>query len=289
MTFDTHENLCPLSVFIKLLDEKNNLEKYNSDDLLGDILSTGNQTLKTFGPLLLKNYNALIRCQDQKEPCCNYLNYWLDKEKELYLRSISDSAKKNEKETIDKKKKRMDLMIYCTNRDYFKEMCNTSKRTNSPYCTVLNEYSDKHYIKFKECGCLNGKIHGKDYTSDISDRCTLYDASVTFPVYHIQEESVLEIPSSRESITQCEEASNQVHILQGTGEDLRILVEDSPLDYSTHWKSVLFFGLTFFGFSFVFLFLYKVEKTSFEKQGYSIIILIIIFSKNFILSINIFS
>ncbi|SBT57071.1 PIR Superfamily Protein [Plasmodium ovale wallikeri] len=284
MSLDVYERLCPLSKFIKLLDDKNDLERYEGDDLLQEILKDENETLKTVGPILLKIYSTLFRWNEIKDQSCIYLNYWLDKKKELYLKSIPDienshwqlieglwnslqygntyntkCQRKYAKETIDKREKRINLMVYCKNRDHFKSKCDITRgKGHQYYCTNLPKYIEKHYNIFKtESDCLNIKDKVDDYSSYISKDCNLYDIHETFPQYDSFSGNILVNTNPRDSI--CKYVDNVA-----TKESLEITDEEVPeasgeelISAPEPWASLPYVGLTFVGLFLSFLFMYR--------------------------------
>ncbi|SBS82032.1 PIR Superfamily Protein [Plasmodium ovale curtisi] len=280
MTSDNCERICPLSKFIKRLYEKNNLEHYYSDYPLQDIEKSGNETLKTFALMLFKNYGTLFLCTNSKEQCCSYLNYWMDEQKENYISSASDGdisqlkviedlwsylnrskeynihcERKKDEEKIDDKKKRIYLITYCENRNYLKMMCEKTINRNT-YCSLLPKYINNYYNKFKDRGCLKGRIEGKDYTSHISGDCTLYDVSKTFPYYIVESEKLVQKVGMRDIITECHITDSSEGFMQdlpGEAPEL-VTTQTSPNEI---WKIVLYPGITLLGFFFSFLFLYK--------------------------------
>ncbi|SBT74448.1 PIR protein [Plasmodium ovale] len=280
MTSDNCEGICPLSKFINGLYENINLERYYSDYSLHDIEKSGNETLKTFAFILFKNYDTLYRYTNEKEQCCNYLNYWMDEQKENYISSASDGdisqwkliedlwsylnrsteysihcERKKDEEKIDDKKKRIDFMTYCENRNYLKMMCEKTINRNT-YCSLLPKYINNHYNKFKDRGCLKGRIEGKDYTSHISSECTLYDVSETFPYYIIESEKLLQKGDMRDTITECQIAdSSEAFVQDLPGEAPELVATQTPPNEI--WKFVLYPGITLFGFFFSFFFLHK--------------------------------
>ncbi|SBT01988.1 PIR Superfamily Protein [Plasmodium ovale curtisi] len=284
MSLEVYENFCPLLKFIKLLDDKNNLEPYEGDVSLQEILKDENETPKAVGPLLIKNYSTLFRWNQIKDQSCIYLNYWLDKKKELYLKSISDvenshwhlieglwnslqdgnayntkCQRKYENETIYKREKRMNLMVYCNNRDYFKSRCDiTRDNANQYYCTNLPKYIDKHYKIFKtDNDCLNIKNKVNDYSSYISEDCNLYDIHETFPQYDSYSGNILVNTNTRDSI--CKYVDNVVpkDSFERTDEEVLEASSIKSTQASAPWVSLPYVGLTLIGLFFLFLFIYR--------------------------------
>ncbi|SBT58070.1 PIR Superfamily Protein [Plasmodium ovale wallikeri] len=282
MTLDAYEKLCPLKSFINNFDDKERMTRYNDDDLLSGIRNS--EKLKTVGLILIKNYYSLDMCREFKDQCCTYLNYRIDKEKDLYLKSKSDNAssqwhlieelwkslqlfrkggtycsRENGNESIDKMEKRMNLMVYCKIRDYFKRQCGVTKQSAYQYyCTNLPKYVDKYYEIFKtDNKCLNTENKEKDYSSYFSEDCNLYDIEKTFPQYDSSSGSLLEGPNTRESI--CKYVNNAV--IQVSSEETVAEGPEASSEESTSpqapLESLPYVGLTIVGFFSLFLFLYR--------------------------------
>lgn len=257
--------------------------RHNDDVLLNDVRNS--EKLKTVGLILLKNYYFLHRCREYKDQCCYYLNYWLDEQKELYLKSkydlensqwqlieglwrtlelregdITHCQRKHEDEEVDKKKKRMNLIVYCNIRDYFKSKCDVTKQsTNQYYCKNLPIYIDKHYRNFKtDNKCLNIEYERDDYASYISENCNLYDMHKTFPQYDSSSGNLLESPNPRESI--CKYVNNAVTQDSSEGTLAEVPEESSEESISSQasLESLPYAGLTIVGFFSLFLFIYRV-------------------------------
>ncbi|SBT55132.1 PIR Superfamily Protein [Plasmodium ovale wallikeri] len=282
MTLDTYENFCPLKSFINNFDNKESMVRHNNDVLLNEVRNS--EKLKTVGLILIKNYYSLDRCREFKDKCCTYLNYRIDKEKDLYLKSKSDDANSqwqlieelwkslqlvrkgdsycsriNENESIDKMEKRMNLMVYCKIRDYFKNRCDITKQSSiQQYCKNLPIYINKHYNNFKtDNKCLNIENREKDYSSYFSEDCNLYDIEKTFPQYDSSSGSLLEGPNPRESI--CKYVNNAV--IQVPSEETVAEGPEASSEESTSpqapLESLPYVSLTLVGFFSLFLFLYR--------------------------------
>ncbi|SBS91246.1 PIR Superfamily Protein [Plasmodium ovale curtisi] len=283
MTLDAYEKLCPLKSFINNFYDEESMKRYNGDDLLSEISNSDNLKLKTVGLILLKNYYSLYAWWEFKDQCCTYLNYSIDKEKDLYLKSKSDNAnsqwqlieelwkslqlhdddiycsRKSENETIDKIEKRINLMVYCKIRDYFKSKCNVTKQsTYQHYCKNLPIYIDKHYENFKtDNKCLNIENKRDDYASYISENCNLYDMHKTFPQYDSSSGNLLESPNPRESI--CKYVNNAVaqDFSEGTLAEVPEESSEESISSQAPLESLPYAGLTIVGFFSLFLFIYR--------------------------------
>ncbi|SBT73434.1 Plasmodium vivax Vir protein, putative [Plasmodium ovale] len=284
MTLDKYEKLCPITRFVNNLDEKTNIIRYKDDVLLQEIKKSGNQTLIILGTMLIKNYNKLIICQNQKEQCCIYLNYWLDKQKDAYLKSNSDvedlqlqliedlwdtfklknenntyCQRNNENETIDKKEKRMNLMVYCKNRDHFKSKCDiTRNNLHQHYCTNLPKYIEKHYKNFKaNNNCLNIKNKVDDYSSYISKDCNLYDIHETFPQYDSFSGNILVNTNPRDSICKYVDNVAPKDSLEIIDKEVPEASSEELISAQAPWESLPYVGLAFVGLFLSFLYMYR--------------------------------
>ncbi|SBT01995.1 PIR Superfamily Protein [Plasmodium ovale curtisi] len=283
MTLDAYEKLCPLKRFINNFDDKGSMIRYKDVDLLSKINNSDNEKLKTVGLKLLKNYYSLDVCRAFKDQCCTYLNYSIDKEKDLYLKSKSDNensqwhlieelwkslqlhddgiycSRKSENETIDKIEKRMNLIVYCKIRDYFKSQCDVTKQsTYQHYCKNLPIYIDKHYENFKtDNKCLNIENKRDDYTSYISKDCNLYDIEEAFPQYDSSSGNLLENPNPRESI--CKYVNNAItqDSSEGTVEEVPEALLEESISSQAPLESLPYASLTIVGFFSLFLFIYR--------------------------------
>ncbi|SBS92187.1 PIR Superfamily Protein [Plasmodium ovale curtisi] len=284
MTLEKYEKLCPLRRFIDNIDDKQKMTQYNDSVLLQEIKQSENQTLKVVGPMLIKNYDSLYACREFKDECCTYLNYSIDKEKDLYLKSKPDTEdsqwklieklwntlklekddaiycqRKSENESIDKIEKRINLMVYCKIRDYFKIMCDKTRgNTYQYYCSNLPKYVDKYYEIFKaDNKCLNIENKKKDYSSYFSEDCNLYDMHKTFPQYDSSSGNLLESPNPRESI--CKYVNNVItqDSSEGTLAEFPEATSEESISSEAPLESLPYAGLTIVGFFSLFLFIYR--------------------------------
>ncbi|SBT73300.1 PIR protein [Plasmodium ovale] len=281
----TFEDDCPLMKFIKRLYIDIIVDNYADNSDFQRIIKSEDETIRKVASILYKNFNLIDNDERiTKGLCCSYLNFWLHKQKNRYVTSRSMDIKEweqidnlwnflqdvysssfqcereNDLKAMDEGEKKMDLMIYCENRDYFKSMCgidNESKFRDAIYCSILSQYTDKYYKEFYEKNtCLNGEVKEENYTSHISEQCTLYNMPKTFPVYDLKTSDYSENHNSRKSISICQ----NVHNTQDTFQEIEVLDPPTKIASSTYrepWKSVLYMSITFSGFFFILLFLYK--------------------------------
>ncbi|SBT00531.1 PIR Superfamily Protein [Plasmodium ovale curtisi] len=279
INLDNYVKNCPLFRFIKKLDTEPEFNRYPPDANLESIEHAYKAILQKVSSILYRNYYTLTAFQGYiKSHCCSYLNYWLDSQKEKYVKdqqlfddelwqiienSWNELERKNNPkshckrkaygESAKKTKNKMELMIYCTNRDYFKDRCTTQAgyiSQKKTYCTALNKYIDKYYRIFVNNDmCLKYKDRYEDYEFHFSEECTLYDITNTFPDYYIEEGKLLKKKTPKKSISQCEIAPNPTHDLKNLYvQSHEPSNEESPPLNDAPWESVLYVGLTLMGF-----------------------------------------
>ncbi|SBT55814.1 PIR Superfamily Protein [Plasmodium ovale wallikeri] len=286
INFQVYERSCMLQKFINRLDEADGFYYYPTDGELNSIGEPQREIIKKVYSMLYRNYNTINAYKEYiKTYCCNYLNYWLDTEKSKYatyqLRANSDvwqvienlwinleekstpfKCKRNtDKTSLEKQKHRMNLMVYCVNRDELKSKCyNSSGLISQNYCLTLFEYISKNYKALvKENQCLKYKDKSQDYEFHFDDKCTLHDIPKTFPDYHIQGGKLSEKTSSKSLLPYCEDTQKATQYFQEHHEGHSVqLDEETSLPYSSPWNSIAYVGLTVFVIFFFFLiFLYK--------------------------------
>ncbi|SBT01934.1 PIR Superfamily Protein [Plasmodium ovale curtisi] len=264
------EDDCPLMKFIKRINIDIIAENYDDDSDFQRIIKSEDGTIRKVASILYKNFNLIDNDQRiTKGLCCSYLNFWLHKQKSRYITSrsmgieqweqienlwnflqdfyssIFHCKRENDLKAMDEREKKMDLMIYCENRDYFKNICGINKERklhNANYCSILSQYTDKYYKEFYEKNtCLNGEVKEENRTSHISEYCTLYDMPKTFPVYDLQTGDYSEKHNSRESISICQ----SVHNTQDSFQEIEVLEPPTKTASSTYrepWKSYTSLG-----------------------------------------------
>ncbi|SBT55853.1 PIR Superfamily Protein [Plasmodium ovale wallikeri] len=283
---ESYENICPLNKFIKRLYEDVNLNLYAQDSILQQIMNSRNDTIKIIGSKLYRNYKTIG--SDKRvniTNSCSYLNYWIDEQKSIHITGESgvdislwqliedlwntlenDESLKNNckrikaKNGIAERKKNMDLMVYCENRDYLKDMCQKIIRSsNNRYCSILPQYIDKYYkIFFQDNNCIKGNTNDKDDKIHISEYCTLYNISKTFPEYDFHNSKILGKTNSRTAIPECRSTAHLESPDRMYGEEIHTYSgETSSSPNSESWKSVFYVGISSFGFFFFLFFLYR--------------------------------
>ncbi|SBS95888.1 PIR Superfamily Protein [Plasmodium ovale curtisi] len=285
INFQAYEKSCMLQKFINRLDEADSVYYYPTDGELNSLGEPQKEIIKKVYSMLYRNYNNINSYQDYiKKPCCNYLNYWLDTQKNNYVTSelgIDDymwqmieklwvnlektvtpfKCKRNtDKKSLEKQKNRMSLMVYCVNRDDLKSKCyNSSGLISHNYCSTLFEYIKKNYKTLvKDNQCLKYKDSNEDYEFNFNEKCTLYDISKTFPDYHIEDGKLSEKTSSRSPLPYCESSQKESEDFQEPheGHPVQLDAETSPA-YSSPWNSISYVGITIFVIFLFLIFLYK--------------------------------
>ncbi|SBT75082.1 hypothetical protein POWCR01_000204100, partial [Plasmodium ovale] len=285
INYQQYERSCLLTKFINRLDADDNTYYYPTEGELNSVGEPQKVIIKRVYSMLYRNYNNINAYQDDiKKPCCNYLNYWLDTKKNNYVSSklgINDAmwkiieklwenlektentfqCKRNiNHKTIEQQKNRINLMVYCVNRDELKKNCNlTSGSTYQNFCLALNEYVKKNYeLLVKENQCLKHKDIENDYEFHFSNECTLYDIPKTFPDYNTEGGTLSENPITRNPLPYCESTQEAKENFQGSPEEDTVsLVEEPSSPYSAPWNSMTYSSLTVFGILLSSMFLYK--------------------------------
>ncbi|SBT74510.1 Plasmodium vivax Vir protein, putative [Plasmodium ovale] len=281
---DSYLSTCSLEKFIGRLDNDNDLNGFFPEVNLKSLGESQREIIKKVASMLYRNYNTInVYEVNLKKFCCDYLNYWLDVQKNKYVKKelgIDDDmwkiieelwlklettatpfqCKRNtDQKSLDQKKNRMNLMVYCVNRDELKGYCYDSGIISQNYCSALNKYIVNNYeLLVNNKQCLKYEDMIEEYQFDFSEKCTLYDIPNTFPDYRVQGETFSEKPSSKNPLPYCEGTPKITQLFEKSEEsDPEPLREESSSPNSAPWKSIIPVGLTFFGIFFSFIFLYK--------------------------------
>ncbi|VVA00232.1 PIR protein [Plasmodium vivax] len=234
MSSDVYEQICPLSRFIRELENFNhNNQKFSTSEDLTDIVAEKNEELTNIGCSVYRGYTYLTaRDEENRRYFCDYLNLWLDEQKNKHktvipnviiekwglienlwnkLNEIANSNRKCERKGNDKNeseiKKRIDLMVYCVNRNYFKGLCKkaiSSKRTVNQFCTIFSEFTNKYYTKFyNENKCIDDTLDPDNYRYNIFEDCDLNNITKTFPKFNLHINEFVYDDKSRIQIKKC--------------------------------------------------------------------------------------
>ncbi|EDL42765.1 variable surface protein Vir17, putative [Plasmodium vivax] len=229
MSYEEYTRLFELNKLIKKLDDT----KYeNCHELTLDfsrlVNETHKETLKNICCNLELGYTYLTaRGGKTLTDLCKYLNLWLNKKKRTHVNSgITEGEwqtvenlwitlmqrqttdhkceRKPEEKSISEYSKRLDLMSYCINRDYFKRLCQSpvgSDDYKAQKCKGFSDYTHDNYKKLiKDVKCIDKKSDNNDYKYYISDDCTLYDIPRTFPKCEAHSPTFVENDNSKTNI-----------------------------------------------------------------------------------------
>ncbi|SCA59743.1 VIR protein [Plasmodium vivax] len=232
MSLDDYEKHCPLNLFIAQIENlKGNRQIFSTSEDLTDIVAEKNEELTNIGCSVYRGYTYLTaRDEENRRYFCDYLNLWLDEQKSIYVTNNSNIT--NEQWNLIEKlwnrlkqdddpsrhcdrqgqqnsseiRKRIDLMVYCVNRDYFKSYCERAIQSSNNIdkrCSNFSSFTDKYYEKFyKENECFDEAHDPQDYRYFISNECTLYNMQKTFPKFNSQYKKIL-YENSRTAINIC--------------------------------------------------------------------------------------
>ncbi|KMZ91141.1 hypothetical protein PVMG_00015 [Plasmodium vivax Mauritania I] len=231
MSYEKYTRLFELNKLIKKLDDT----KYeNCHELTLDfsrlVNETHKETLKNIGCNLESGYNFLtMTLKNTLTDLCKYLNLWLDVQKSLHVNDKSNVSeedwqivedlwkrlkeeqnanhqceRKHEVKNTFEYSKRIELMSYCMNRDYFKRLLRSSGRSDSyikEICKSFSDYTNDYYNKLIEgIGCIDKKSDTMRYKYQISNDCTLYDIPKTFPKCEEHSPTFVENDNSKKNI-----------------------------------------------------------------------------------------
>ncbi|KMZ82488.1 hypothetical protein PVIIG_05799 [Plasmodium vivax India VII] len=190
------------------------------------------ETLKNIGCNLYWGYTYITVFNEKTlDNLCMYLNLWLDEQKRTYIDGnsgntekewqtieqlwnkiekpeiISKCARNDGGHNISQIRDRMKLMTYCINRNYIRGLCEPSLHSGvniSSACHAFNDFIKKHYEEFyTENKCFYKAHEPIDYRYHISNECTLYNRSKTFPFYDSHKKAILEVHNVRPTIKKC--------------------------------------------------------------------------------------
>ncbi|GAB69554.1 CYIR protein, partial [Plasmodium cynomolgi strain B] len=279
---DFFEKNCPLNSFISLIENfKFNSEKYSDIDDLKNIVKENNVALKNIGCSVYKGYTYLTAHDEEKRRIlCNYLNLWLDEKKSINVTNsiITDTQwelieelwnllkqryyrnrcdRQEEINTLEIRK-RINLMVYCVNRDYLKNMCSRAINSNHNIenkCSGFSMFTNKYYEQFlNESGCFGDTINPKDHRYFIDDNCNLHNMAITFPKFDSESKQIVYNHESRKPIEKCK------NTIQSGGDNKELAAPSETELTSTDKRSskpVYCAGLSALGIVFTSIVLYK--------------------------------
>ncbi|KNA01726.1 hypothetical protein PVNG_04752 [Plasmodium vivax North Korean] len=230
-----HERYCPLNRFIgRIRDFNYNNQNFSTIPDLNDIVAENNVALTNIGCAVYRGYTYLAPHNngDERRDFCNYLNLWLDEQKSISATDNSDDIRekwvlienlwdklyeiedpsrqcerKSKENNASKIKKRMNLMVYCINRNYFKDLCEKSisrKNNVNQTCSLFSEFTNKYYANFyDENKCFDYPLGTDNYGYYISEDCDLNNIAKTFPKFDSNLQSILENDNVRPTMKKC--------------------------------------------------------------------------------------
>ncbi|SBT51502.1 PIR Superfamily Protein [Plasmodium ovale wallikeri] len=285
-----YERKLPAIEYSNILKNKDNLATYYGMNLLIPVKNSEDLYLQEIGAMLIKNYSHLNYVTFNIENRCSDLNCWLDEQKEEYNRKNSAShgktwelieelwnevgtmkihtnkctREKNNK-SLEERKKVKQLEHFCENRNYLKQLCLTTNQGNfekNTHCENLFHYIKKNYDAFViQNDCIPGDISNPDNKYHISENCSLYYISNTFPQYSFNGNKISENENTRIPIKTCVPLSTP---LENFKTEVTVPEVEKVTDDSFNFKILLYIGLVLSGFFFTFFSLYKF--TSFGKR-----------------------
>ncbi|KMZ76917.1 hypothetical protein PVIIG_05803 [Plasmodium vivax India VII] len=280
------EDDCPLSKFIKYLDDAKGTGRIDFEEEIKIIENTQREKVLGFFIKLQEIYSFITADYlNIRNQCCSYLNFWLDekkKSKEKQELDINDEGwkivenlwdrvkgnnsfsckRKSQKISMDYKKTCYDFMVYCVNRDKLKQKCEQDDKDGlkKQYCDNFNDYINHYYKHFTDnVTCLKGSKNDIYFNWRFSDLCTLHDMAKTFPKYESSSQSI-EDDKTRQQIKKCQSheeiKTTNCYMLDGVPVTLEELptIDVIPLKYG------VYAGSSFIGFFSLGLYLYKVTK-----------------------------
>ncbi|CAG9485585.1 unnamed protein product [Plasmodium vivax] len=235
MSLEHHERYCPLNRFIgRIRDFNYNNQNFSTIPDLNDIVAENNVALTNIGCAVYRGYTYLAPHNngDERRDFCNYLNLWLDEQKTISATDNSDDIRekwvlienlwdklyeiedpsrqcerKSKENNASKIKKRMNLMVYCINRNYFKDLCEKSisrKNNVNQTCSLFSEFTNKYYANFyDENKCFDYPLGTDNYGYYISEDCDLNNIAKTFPKFDSNLQSILENDNVRPTMKKC--------------------------------------------------------------------------------------
>ncbi|SBT84030.1 PIR protein [Plasmodium ovale] len=295
---DEYEKDLPTNKFINEFQSTNRLQEYAVGNLFSHIMETAEPGTKYVGAWFYKNYDYLrVRFNNNKNRC-NDLNYWLDLKKDAHEKLFPDkhktqwdfinrlrikiesdkfSGKGCEKYTLTytlaDRGKHNELSIYCENRDHLRMLCEQYKDSisaNNENCLNLSNYVNKNYKNFFEkYKCLEDNPYKNDYRYYVTNDCTLYNMTKTFPEYNFENKEISEKPNARKAIVLCSEYEKLLscHNKEDKPEPLIINPTESSCSCPPT-QNILYGFLVFLGMISAFFFLYNFTSLGSWLRGH---------------------
>ncbi|SBT84028.1 PIR protein [Plasmodium ovale] len=231
---EEYERNLPATKYFNELNNESNLIDHTESHLFLDIMNSSTPETKTIGNILYNKFLILRFRENEWNKRCSDLNHWLNLKKvdhrtiyqekhdalwapieKLWVQIDEDRFPYNKcdriytNKSINDIQKRYALSRFCEDRDYLKNKCQmieNVKRDMDNNCLNLTKYVNKYYDVFlAQESCLPNKNNDPDNPFFISEECSLYDMTKTFPVYNIQNNPISEKDTTRTSIKLCSE------------------------------------------------------------------------------------
>ncbi|CAI7719371.1 PIR protein [Plasmodium vivax] len=241
MPYKSYINSSSLNRLIsRLNDTKYEICHKPTSDIFRSVDATHKETLKNIVSSIECGYNYLYATsQNTFTDLCKYLNLWLDAQKSKHVNVKSNISeedwqivedlwrrlkeeqvaslqceRQHEEKNISEYSKRMELMSYCINRDYFKSLFRSSGVSNEykeKKCIGFSHYTHENYNKLiKGIECIDNNNNIESYKYHISNECSLYNIPETFPKCDIHTPTIVKIDSSKIDIIKCKNAEQVV-------------------------------------------------------------------------------
>ncbi|EDL42729.1 variable surface protein Vir17, truncated, putative, partial [Plasmodium vivax] len=259
---EVYEKTCPLNMFIaQIKNFKENSQRFSTSDYLTDIVTEKNEALTNIACSVYRGYTYLTpRDEEKRRNFCDYLNLWLDEQKSIHMKDkneISDHQwkyiekiwerlsqgerdrspvckRQKQEKNASEIKKRMNLMVYCVNRNYFKDLCEKSisrKNKVNQTCSLFSEFTNKYYANFyDENKCFDYPLGTDNYGYYISEDCDLNNIAKTFPKFDSNSQTILENDNVRPTINKCGTPPDIDGNNEHTEDDADVLQEPSEPD-----------------------------------------------------------
>ncbi|SBT84029.1 PIR protein [Plasmodium ovale] len=237
MADNKYENELPANKFINEMNNINYSANFSGSHDFTDAMHLAKSVTKDIGLLFYKNYKYIFDEYEKRRHRCNYLNFWLDMKENEHKKAFGDKhiqeweyikkLRKNieanrfhpnvcndirSEHSLIERGNRYELEHFCENRDHLRNLCEQQRGSISAYnekCLKLADYVNKYYRTFfDKYRCLTGDSTTPDIQYHVTNDCTLYDMSKTFPEYIFDNKQVSEKVNSRNNIILYSEYEN---------------------------------------------------------------------------------
>ncbi|SBT84025.1 PIR protein [Plasmodium ovale] len=287
MATDDYENNLPATRYFNYMNNESIRENEYAGNTFNLFMNSASPEIKTIGSLFYRNFIYLRFKKEDYNNRCSDLNHWLNLEKEKHRENhrndhdvlwipienlwnkinqerfrINKCNRKISNKSLINIQKRYKLGRFCENRDYLKSKCKAvqiEKRNIDNNCYYLTKYVNKYYdIFLAQESCLPDKNDDPDNPFFISDECSLYDMTKTFPEYNIQDNTISEKDIARTAINLCSELEKlSPYGTEGDKLDPEILAGTEAPSESSPNNNSLYGGIAIMGFLPVLFYVYK--------------------------------